>query len=570
MSARFRIRIISLCVFFFALIAVVRLFFLQIVSGEDYRQMADRQYALPVSNIYNRGSVFFTEKSGQVISAASLKTTYFIAMNPKLIVNPEDAYSKLSVVVSLDKGDFLAKAGKKNDPYELLAKGLSQEDADKITSLKIAGIAVYKERARVYPAGSLAAHILGFVGLSADGGPFPTGKYGIEKLYNVLLSRDTNDLYVNFFAELFGNIRDTIKGDLELEGDVVLTIEPSVQRYLEKELAAVRGKWSADSAGGVIIEPKTGKIIAMAALPNFDPNAFNKEASAAVFGNPIVENVYEMGSIVKPLTIAAAIDTGAVRPETTYVDEGHLVLNGKRIANFDGKGRGRVTMQDVLNQSLNTGVVYAMQQMGIPSFRTYMRAFGFGEKTGIDLPNEVSGLIKNLESNREVEHATASFGQGIALSPIEMVRALSTLANGGVLMRPYVVDKIVYRTGIEKKTEPVVQGRVLKESTARTVSKMLTTVVDDYLANGKAKIPNYTVAAKTGTAQIANPNGGGYYDDRYLHSFFGYVPNEDARFLTFLYIVHPKGVRYSSETLTEPFLAITNHLIHYYEIPPDR
>ena len=569
-SLRNRIRFLYLCVFLFGLIAFVRLFYLQILHGSDYRDLADRQYSQPVTNLFNRGSIYFTEKNGNLLSAATLKTTYFLALSPKVIVDPAGACAKIGEILGVENSACLAKATKKDDPYEVLGRGYSEEDANRITDEKMLGVTMYKENNRIYPAGQLAANLLGFVGFGKESGAFPVGRYGVEKKFDDVLTRSFDGVSTNFFAELFGNIKDTIAGDLHPEGDVVLTIEPSVQGHLEKALFDVKEKWQAESAGGVVIEPSTGKIIAMASLPTYDPNQFSKEKNQAVFGNPITESVFEMGSIVKPLTMGAGIDAGVVTRKSTYDDKGSVVLNGKKISNFDGKARGVIPMQEVLNQSLNVGSVYIMQKLGAENFSTYMRAYGLGEQTGIDLPSEQAGLIKNLSSDYEVDRATAAFGQGIAITPIEVTRALSTLANGGVLMKPYLVDKIVYKSGLEKKTEPVPQGRVLKESTAATVSDMLTEVVDTKLANGKAKMDHYSVAAKTGTAQIANPATGKYYDDRYLHSFFGYFPKDHARYLTFLYIVHPKGVQYSSETLTEPFLDMTKYLIQYYNIPPDR
>ncbi|MES2953398.1 MAG: penicillin-binding protein 2 [Patescibacteria group bacterium] len=570
-SFRTRIQIIYALFFLFATVAFVRLFYLQVLHGDAYRALADRQYAQPSGGAYDRGTILFAEKDGALISAATLSARYSITINPSVIVDPPALYEQLSTILDLNKDIFLEKATRKNDLYELVAKGLSQETAERVRVLGVPGVGVFKENVRTYPAGALAAHVLGFVGLSKDSGPYPIGRYGIEKLFQTLLSRSTSSLSLNFFAELFGNLKDTVvDGDLEPEGDVVLTIEPTVQAYLERQLALAREKWGADAAGGVIIEPKTGKIVGMAALPTFDPNEFGKVTDVAVFSNPLIENVYEMGSIVKPLTMAAALDAGVVKLSTTYNDTGSIELDGKKISNFDGKARGVIPIQEILSQSLNVGSVFIEQSLGRSAFRTYFRGYGLGEKTGIDLPNELAGLIRNLDSTREVELATASFGQGIAVTPIEIVRALAALANGGLLMRPYVVEKVVYKAGVERVTAPEIQGRVLKEETTRTISKMLTEVVDLHLAKGKVKMEHYSVAAKTGTAQMANPKEGGYYSDRYLHSFFGYFPSQNARFLTFLYIVYPKGVQYSSETLTEPFENITKFLIQYYAVPPDR
>jgi cell division protein FtsI/penicillin-binding protein 2 len=209
-----------------------------------------------------------------------------------------------------------------------------------------------------------------------------------------------------------------------------------------------------------------------------------------------------------------------------------------------------------------------VKQMGNDAFTKYMYNYGLGSTTGIDLPNEGHSLVSNLDSPRDLEHAQASFGQGIALTPIETVRALSVLANGGTLINPHLVKEIDYKIGTKKTISFPPGPQIIKPETSKEISRMLTEVVDTALMNGTVKLPNYSVAAKTGTAQIAT--SGGYYADRYLHSFFGYFPSYNPRFLVFLYTYYPKNVEYASETLTPTFIDMVKFLINYYQIPPDR
>ncbi|MCX6713582.1 MAG: penicillin-binding protein 2, partial [Candidatus Vogelbacteria bacterium] len=396
------------------------------------------------------------------------------------------------------------------------------------------------------------------------------GRYGLEKYYNDMLSRKEEMSFANFFVEIFSGLSSALSDKQnDAEAHITTTIEPTVQKFFEEQLAKTKNKWQADGIGGVIIDPKTGEIFSMASLPDFNPS--EKQTELTNLMNPLVQSSYEMGSIIKPLTVAAGLDAGVITPETTYNDKGCITLNTKKICNYDLKARGVIPVQEVLNQSLNLGATFVEQKIGREKFRKYLLAYGLNEKTGIDLPGEISGDLRNfLSSSREVESATASFGQGIALTPIETARALCTLGNGGYLIEPHVVKKIDYLNKISREIKPKIIRQVLTKETSAKISKMLVTVVDTKLAGGKAKLENYSVAAKTGTAQMSNPNGGGYYEDRYLHSFFGYFPAYNPRFLIFMYMLYPKGVKYSSETLTEPFIGTTKFLINYYQVPPDR
>ena len=540
---------------------------MQIVHANYYKGLAEKQYNQTSAKDFARGSIYLTQKDGKIISVAGIKKGYLIAIKPKSVADIEKTYDSLASIVKLDKKDFFAKALMKDDPYEEVAHYISEEQAEKIKSLKLPGISLFAESWRYYPAGKLASKVLGFVGWR---GSNILGLYGVEKLEEDILSRkNSRPEDTNSFFEIFLEAKRKIFTGDKKEGDVVLTIEPQVQLSLEKEVQGVIDKYSATSAGGIIMEPRTGKILAMAGKPDFDPNKYNEEKNLSVFLNQNVQSVFEMGSIIKPLTMASAIDMGAVTAQTEYVDEGSVVVDERLISNFDGKARGKATMQDVLNNSLNTGVVFAMKKMGKDAFRNYFKNFGFGEKTGIDLPDELSGITKNLDSPRMVEYATASFGQGIALTPIQTASALSALGNGGLLMRPYVVQRLEFPGGLDSETKPQEIRRVIKPETARIISNMLVTVVDKALLGGTVKLEHYSVAAKTGTAQIKGL-GGGYSEDEFLHTFFGYAPAYDPKFLIFLYVEKPQGVQYASHSLTPFFISEIKFLLNYYEVPPDR
>jgi len=562
-----RIRVIYSAIFLLAAILIGRLAFVQTVQGGMFRERAGRQYISSVPDSFDRGAIFFQDKNGKSYFAATIKTGFIVAINPTMLIDAEETFSKLSELLpELDEKNFFLQAGKKDDPYEEIARRIPDEIAQGIESLNLPGVFLYKEKWRFYPSGSLGSHVLGFVGWNGDD---LSGRYGIERYYDDVLRRNAREVYVNFFAETFANLEQSFFYGSQREGDIFLTIEPEIERILQSVLHRVVTEWNADSGGAIIINPKTGAIYALTAEPTFDPNNFSAENDLSVFSNPIVESVFEMGSIVKPLTVATGLDTNVIKPGSVYNDAGTIFLDGSRISNYDGKARGIVSMQEVLNQSLNTGAVFIMQRIGKETFAKYFFDLGLGEETGIDLPGEVPGLVGNLKSAREIEYATASFGQGIATTPIAMVRALSALANGGVLVTPHLVKRIDYGLGSSKVKFVENTKRVFKEETSEEITRMLVRVVDEALLGGAIKLDRFSIAAKTGTAQIAI-SGGGYYEDKFLHSFFGYFPAYDPQFLVFFYIVNPKGVRYSSQTLADPFMEITKFLLNYYTIPPDR
>lgn len=567
LSFKAKARIIYFFIAFFSFVVVSRLFFIQIVKGDDYKKEADKQYNASFFDIFDRGAVYFTEKSGNKISAAVVKNGYEAEINTKFLSSPEDVYQKLSGIIVLDKDFFMSKALKKNDPSEVIARRLDEETAIKIKNLKIAGLSVYPESWRYYPFDSLASHVLGFVGYKNDK---LVGRYGIESFYEETLKRNAADLKRNSFTELFSDFKKIIAGS-EKNGDIVLTIEPTVQSMLEKNLRKIKEKYSAQTAGGLVIDPKTGNVIAMASVPDFDPNQYAKTKNYSVFINPLVESVIEMGSIMKPLTLAASMDTESIASSTVYTDNGFLVFGPSRIENYDGKARGVVNMQKVLNDSLNTGAVFAMQKMGKEKFKEYLLKYGFGEKTGIELPQEgKNNIINIINGDKEVEYATASFGQGIAVTPISMAVALSSLANGGLIMKPHIVKEEIFKGSKNNIIQPEEVRRALKKETAEEITRMLVSVVDNALVKGSYKMEHYSVAAKTGTAQLVEKGKKIYTEGEFIHTFFGYAPAFDAKFLTFLFVVKPQGAKYASNTLTEPFMDIAKFLLNYYEIPPDR
>ncbi|MDO8575740.1 MAG: penicillin-binding protein 2 [bacterium] len=570
MKSRFvlRTRILCGCFALVALLFVVRLYLLQIVHGIYYEGRASSYYVKRDVDTVNRGTVYFTTKDGELVSAAVMQTGWLIAIKPDEIRDADQVYEQLNALVSIDRERFFTSAAKKGDPYEEVASRVPDDRAREIRVLKIPGLLLVQDQWRFYPAGELAAQAIGFVGYQ---GNKRVGVYGLEKGWQDTLLQTQDGFSVNPFAEIFTNIQAAVSTNpAEQKGSIITSIEPSVQRTLETTLDDFMNKYTPRIAGGVIMDPHTGKIIAMAGRPAYDPNTYGAVANPAVFRNAVVESTFEMGSIMKPLTMAKGIDKGVVTPSTTYNDTGCIEKSGKKVCNSDEKAHGIVSMQIVLNQSLNTGASFVADRIGHTEFGKYLQSLELGKKTGIDLPSEAVGQLKSIINGYDVDYASASFGQGIAVSPIAMIRALSALANGGVLPNPHIVTDIKLQNGITRSIDPGQGPRVLSASSTEAVTSMLVTSYDTALIGGILKQEHYSLAAKTGTAQIAIPGGGGYYPDRTLHSFFGYFPAHDPKFIVLLFAVEPHGQIFASATFSHPFSNLAKYLINYYSIPPDR
>jgi len=566
---RSRVRIILALVVLSALLIFIRLYFVQIVDGDKYSQKADRQFASGGSGLFDRGSIYFTRKDGTLISAATLVSGFLVAINPQALSDPEAAYAALSAATSsalMSHDAFLAAAAKKGQVYIEVAHHLSNEDGQMLAEQDISGVQVLRERWRYYPGAALAAQSIGIV--SYGSGDALSGQTGLEEVYDGTLTRSGDSLYKNFFAELFSNVGNLLVNAKDArEGDVVTTIEPEVQTRLENDLAKVTMLHSSKESGGIIMDPSTGAIIALASYPSYDGNN-RKDVAPSLLGNPLVEHVHEFGSIMKPLTMAAGLDAGVITPETTYTDTGCITVNTEQICNWDRKARGVIPMKQIILQSLNVGASWVATVLGQEKFRAYFNTL-FGQKTGIDLPHEGRALLSNLSTTQQVNFDNMSFGQGIAETPLQMIRAFGTLANGGIMVQPHLVNAVRLNSGIVRELDWSQTKQVFSATAVRETAVMMTAVVDEKLDGGKAKIPTMSVAAKTGTAQLTDGQGG-YYSDRYFHSFVGFFPSYAPRFIILLYTNDPRGVTYASETLSSTFLDLTHFLIDYYAVPPDR
>ena len=562
----FNARVTWLFAFFLllALTTVVRLVYLQILSHDDLSAKAEDQREFSSVLKAERGKIFLIDKFGNSSQLATNGSEYLVYAVPKDIENKEDFAKKISELLGVDYEVLLARVSKEEDPYEPIKQTITEEQKIEVDKLGLSGIGFRESKGRIYPSGALASHVSGFLSTKKAKG---IGQYGIEEFYNTELSGKEG--FVSGQKDSLGTniIDENAQSFLAIGGDYIfLSLDPNVQFKIEDELKKAVEKWNAESGSVIVMETSTGRILGMANYPNFDPNRYSSIDDIDVFRNKSVSSQYEPGSVIKPITMAMGIDEGVITENTKYEDKGFLSISGYTIRNYDGKVHGENTMTEVLVKSLNTGTVFVAEKIPKDKFLEYIQNFGFGTKTGVDLPVEAKGDIRNLVTQREINFATASFGQGIAVTPLQMISAISAIANDGVLVKPHVVDQIFHANGSKEYVESEEVRRVISEETAETVQKMLVSVVE----NGfdRAKIPGYFVAGKTGTAQIPSSDGKGYSEET-IHSFVGFAPAYDSRFSLLMKLEKPQDIRFASETLTTPFRDIMTYLLNYYEVTPD-
>jgi cell division protein FtsI/penicillin-binding protein 2 len=346
---------------------------------------------------------------------------------------------------------------------------------------------------------------------------------------------------------------------------LVLTLDRNIQYLVEQELAKAVHDYQADSGTIIVMDPKTGAILAMASYPSYDPNRFY-EVPMELYVNPAVSHQYEPGSVFKVLTMAAGLDAGVITPDSTFYDSGAIEVGGVIIHNPDRRAHGLVTMTDILAYSLNVGITYVSTSLGEERFYDYLKSFGCGEHTGIDLDGEVAGTVKEPGSKDwyKSELATNAFGQGVAVTPLQMITAVAAVANRGSLMKPYIVERIVYDQDVVV-TQPTVVRRVISAQTAEQLTDMLVEAVER--GTELAIVPGYDIAGKTGTAQI--PVGNGYDPQLTIASFVGYAPADDPRFITLVKIDKPRLDPWGAEVAAPIFRAIAERLFVLLDIPPD-
>ncbi|MBX4191839.1 MAG: penicillin-binding protein 2 [Candidatus Doudnabacteria bacterium] len=568
-SYNLRIFLLLSALTLFIIFMVLRMFNLQILSHAYYKNIANNQHGSTFSLTPNRGEIFLTTLSGNPVLVATNVTKNMVYAVPKEVTDEKDTANKLAKLLELDAKEIVSKLSG-DGSFVMIKKQIEDDTAKKLEGLKLKGIYMQEQDVRLYPEKDLAAQVIGFLGYDSKDRDKRVGQYGIEGKYDKqlagntgVLDADTDPLgrWITTASRSFVPAAD---GD-----DIYLTIDPTIQFKAEEILKSTLSANQADQGTIVVINPKTGAVMAMANVPEFDLNNYGKVESPFVYNNNALIADYEPGSVFKPLTLAAAMNERKITPQTTYKDEGQIQIDDKIIKNSNPVPLGEQNMIQVLVESLNTGAVFAEQQIGNDTFKKYLQRFGFGKPVDVDLPGQAAGNLKNLDRKGDIFFATASYGQGITATPLQLVQAYTALANGGKMMTPYIVNKIVHDDGSENMPRPQTGKQVLDVQTAAQISAMMVDVVEN--GHGKrAAVPGYYIAGKTGTAQVASKDKSGYDPNMNIGTFIGFGPRENPQFLALVRIDNPKNVNFAETTAAPAFGQLASFILNYLQVPPTR
>jgi len=545
-----------------SLLLSARLAYWQTVGRADLLSRATDQVHSDLIVAAQRGVI--RDRNGAILATTvELRSLYAI---PGLMTDRDGTDLKPRIASTLapilgEKAEVLRAAFESGAEWLFVRRRLPEDIAARIAALHLAGLGFEMEPKRLYPNGAVGAQVLGFV--NDDG----VGQYGVEGRYAAELSGTPGRLVVArdpANRELALGLRTAVpatNGD-----DLWLTIDLAVQNAVERELAAVVEREKASGGAIVVLDPKDGAVLAIASSPTYDPARVGS-ADAEALRNRAISWTYEPGSTMKAITVAAALDKGVITPATSYQDVGYAVIGGRKLCNAQCKVYGPTTVTQILARSQNAGAVFVASKLGAADLNAYLKSFGFGQRTGVDLSAETGGIVRPLAEWYPVDLGTISFGQGLSITPLQLASAYAAIANGGTLYQPYVVASRRDADG-EHRTAPVAVRRVISEETSATLVTMLTTTVDNGIANAAA-LKGYSVAGKTGTAQIPSDEGR-YVDDAYISSFAGFVPAIDPRMVVVVVLEKPQSKLLGTVPVMNTFKAIATDALRYARVQPDR
>lgn len=583
MIKNIRIKIVLFGFLSLFLIIIIRLYYWQISKSNDLSELARNQYAYDLDLPGNRGKILYSDETILV----SNESAYLCYLDTKKIKEKKKTASLLSpLIIELESSVSAKTMDKKRVKvkYNYLLKNLDNPEIswllvgkkinnilkNKIEKLNLPGIVFQKEEKRYYPGKNSLAYVLGIVGSDNQGQD--KGYFGLEGYYDLQLKGKSGK--INLIKDAFGKLLQ-IGAQKEIKPrqgrTLVLSIDAKIQHLVEKNLSEGIKTWGAKSGNVIVLNPKNGEVLAMSSIPYYDPEKY-KFSSNEDFINQAVSDVFEPGSIMKPLIIAAVLEENLANPETKCPRcAGPVVIGEYTIRTFNNQYKNNLTLTEVLINSDNTGMVFAGSLLGKQRLMDYLHKFDFGDFTGIDLEGEEEGYIKKLSDWYAIDAATITFGQGIAVTPIQMIKAYSALANNGLLVNPYIVKYAISPSGEKIILNNTSQKKILNKKTAQAISKMLISVTDKsplrFPKNLIPELSRYKIAAKSGTAQI--PLKGKYDQSKTIASVIGYFPVQNPRYLIYVRLIEPTTRIWGSDTAGPIFFNIIKDLIYSNSISPD-
>lgn len=539
-----RIKIILVVIILLFILIISKIFYIQVFSYKKLNNYANSLWSRNLPIEANRGIIY--DRNGVVI-ADNITTTSLVII-PNQIEDKEDVSKRLAEILNVSYDEMYAHVSKKTSIERVHPEGrrLSYEIADKIASLNLPGVYLVKESKRNYPYDTYLSHTLGFVGIDNQ------GLSGLELMYNNVLTGEYGA--IKYYSDAKGN-RLNLNEVYEKPQDginMTLTINMDIQSSLERELDNAMLKYNPDQALGIVMDPKSGEILAISSRPNFSPSNYQNYTVEEINRNLPVWMTYEPGSTFKIITLAASLEEKIVDLDNdTFFDSGAVTVDNATLHCWKHGGHGAQTYLQVVENSCNPGFVNLGLKLGKENLFNYIKQFGFGTKTGVDLNGEGSGIIFNLDKVGNVELATTAFGQGVSVTPIQQITAVSAAINGGYLYKPYIVKSLnepETNTVVQENNKQIVR-KVISEETSEKVRYALESVVSN--GTGRpAYIDGYRVGGKTGTAQKVKD--GRYMVGNYIVSFIGFLPADDPQVIVYIAVDNAKGVTQYGGTIAAP------------------
>lgn len=550
--------ILSLFVFVFIAVAV-RLFYFQILVGETLAQAASNQYYFTLDLLPQRGKIITSDKNPLVMN----QPAYLTYAEVKKIANISEFTDKISTILELDKNDLIGRLNQEKIVWVSLKHKVEEEKRQQLENLQLTGLGFEKEGKRYYPEASMAAQLLGFLGSDDYGND--KGYFGVEGYYNRALAGKSGSLIQEKDARGYPMLLgETQRINAEDGQDLVLYLDRTVQTIIETKLEEGINKYGAKEGLIGVMDPTTGGILGMAAWPKYDPREYSK-SDQNLFVNPLVADSYEPGSIFKIIVMASAINEKKVTQKTEFNEDGPIQIGEYQIKTWNDVYKGKITTAKIIETSSNPGMVQVGRLLGKENLYKYLKKFGFNDKTGVDLEDETATPLRPFVEWADIDFATVTFGQGIAVTPTQMLQAVSAIANGGKLIRPRVVREIVDATGKVLEHRPEVIREVIKPTAAKIITDIMIQAVD----NGEVryfKPKGYRIAGKTGTAQV--PIKGHYDPDKTIASYIGFAPADKPKFVIIVRLTEPTRSPWGSTTAAPVFFSVAQELFTYYGIAP--